>query len=235
MRPTELSDSGALIDQLVAMVGEASGDELDGVGVGVPSVVEFETGRVVSSVNVPLADVPLRQVLGERLGVPVFVDNDATVAALAEAHDEELRLVARNLVMLTIGTGVGGGLVLGGRIYRGSTGGAGELGHTIVGLDLDGDDPVADARRVPAAGIARVRGRRATRSTGSRREAGELVPGLRARAARGARAKPVPVADAVERRAPTATRSPRGSSRSGPSGSASGSPTRSTRSTPTRS
>jgi glucokinase len=71
----------------------------------------------------------------------VFVDNDATVAALAEAHDGELRLVARNLIMLTVGTGVGGGIVLGGRIYRGSTGGAGELGHTLVGLDLAGAVP----------------------------------------------------------------------------------------------
>ncbi len=107
--------------------------ELAGWAIGAPSVVDFETGRVVSSVNVPLADVPLRHVLSDRLGVPVFVDNDATVAALAEAFDEQLRPVALNLVMLTIGTGVGGGIVLGGRIYRGSTGAAGELGHTIVG------------------------------------------------------------------------------------------------------
>jgi glucokinase len=107
----------------------------------VPSVVEFATGKVISSANIPLADVPLREVLGKRLGVPVFVDNDATVAALAEAHDESLRLVARDLVMLTTGTGVGGGLVLGGRIYRGATGGAGEIGHTIVGLDLAGAVP----------------------------------------------------------------------------------------------
>jgi glucokinase len=70
--------------------------------------------------------------------VPVFVDNDATVAALAEAFDDQLRPVARNLVMLTIGTGVGGGIVLGGRIFRGSTGAAGELGHTIIGLGSDG-------------------------------------------------------------------------------------------------
>ena len=83
----------------------------------------------------PLADLPLRQLLGARLGVPVFIDDDATVAALAEGHDEQLRLVAHDLVMLTIGTGVGGGLVLGGRIYRGAAGGAGELGHTIVGLE----------------------------------------------------------------------------------------------------
>jgi glucokinase len=104
-------------------------------------VVDFESGRVVSSVNIPLKDVPLRHVLTERLGVPVFVDNDATVAALAEAHDEQLRMVARDLVMITVGTGVGGGIVIDGRIFRGATGGAGELGHTIVGLDLAGSVP----------------------------------------------------------------------------------------------
>lgn len=141
VQPTELSSSEALIAQLEAMVGALRDGGLEGVGVGVPSVVEFESGRVVSSVNVPLKDVPLRGVLGERLGVPVFVDNDATVAALAEAHDEQLRPVARYLVMLTVGTGVGGGIVIDGRIYRGATGGAGELGHTIVGLDLAGSVP----------------------------------------------------------------------------------------------
>ncbi|MBV9002659.1 MAG: ROK family protein [Solirubrobacterales bacterium] len=138
VRPTDHSGSAALIDQLVAMVNRVRNDDLAAVGIGVPSVVEFDTGRVVSSVNIPLKDVSLRSVLGERLGIPVFVDNDATVAALAEAHDAQLRLVSHNLVMLTIGTGVGGGIVLGGRIYRGSTGGAGELGHTLVGLDLSG-------------------------------------------------------------------------------------------------
>jgi len=136
--PTDRSGSAALIDQLVAIVNKIRSDDLAAVGIGVPSIVEFDTGTVVSSVNIPLKDVSLRSVLGQRLGVPVFVDNDATVAALAEAHDAELRLVAHNLVMITIGTGVGGGIVLGGRIYRGSTGGAGEFGHTLVGIDLSG-------------------------------------------------------------------------------------------------
>jgi glucokinase len=141
IQPTDLSSAAGLVDQLVAVVESVRRDDLDAVGIGVPSIVDFETGRVVSSVNIPLADVPLREVLGDRLGVPVFVDNDATVAALAEAHDQHLRLVAQNLVMLTVGTGVGGGIILGGRIYRGATGGAGELGHTIVGLDLAGSVP----------------------------------------------------------------------------------------------
>ncbi len=141
VEPTDLSGSEALIDQVQTLISGCRGPDLDGVGIGVPSIVEFESGRVVSSVNVPLKDVALRQVLGERLGVPVFVDNDATVAALAEAHDEHLRMVARDLVMITVGTGVGGGIVIDGRIYRGATGGAGELGHTIVGLDLAGSVP----------------------------------------------------------------------------------------------
>jgi glucokinase len=150
IEPTDLSGQAALIEQLVRMISQCRGEDLDGVGLGVPSIVEFDTGRVVSSANIPLADVPLREVLGERVGVPVFVDNDATVAALAEAHDEQLRMVARDLVMITIGTGVGGGLVLGGRIYRGATGGAGELGHTMIGLELS--RPVPAARKFPQPG-----------------------------------------------------------------------------------
>ncbi len=143
--PTKLSSADELLDQLVEMVRGVA-DGCAAVGIGVPSVVEFESGRVISSVNIPLVDVPLRKVLGDRLGKPVFVDNDATVAALAEAHDESMKLTARNLVMLTIGTGVGGGIILAGRIYRGATGGAGELGHTLVGLGLTDGVPRAQEK-----------------------------------------------------------------------------------------
>jgi glucokinase len=136
LHPTDLSSSDALLDQLIALVREICTHDLDAVGIGVPSVVDFATGRVVSSVNIPLAHVPLRAVLGRRLGVPVFVDNDATVAALAEAHDDNLRFVTHNLVMLTLGTGFGGGLVLGGRTYRGATGAAPEIGHMLVAVDV---------------------------------------------------------------------------------------------------
>jgi glucokinase len=152
---TDTSSTDALLEQLVRAISDVRPDDVQAVGFGVPSVVEFASGRVVSSVNIPLADLPLRQLLHERLGVPVFVDNDATVAALAEAHDERLELVARNLVMLTIGTGVGGGIVLGGRIYRGATGGAGELGQTIVGLNLSGVVP-SPGDRFPQVGSLEV-------------------------------------------------------------------------------
>ncbi|MEA2219181.1 MAG: glucokinase [Solirubrobacteraceae bacterium] len=149
LRRTDTSDGPHLLDQLVAAIEEAG--PAQAVGVAVPSVVDFATGRVRSSVNVPFEDVPLREVLRDRLGVPVFVDNDATCAALAEAYDDDGALVARHLVMFTVGTGVGGGIVIGGRIYRGATGAAAELGHTIVGADL-GRTPFAHADDFPQPG-----------------------------------------------------------------------------------
>ncbi len=137
LRPTEKTDAKALLGEIAAAVERVRTKETVAVGVGVPSVIDWEGGRARTSVNVPLEDVALRDVLTERLGLPVFVDNDATLAALAEAHDGE-ELVVRNLVMFTVGTGVGGGLVLDGRPYRGATGAAAELGHTLIGLDLAG-------------------------------------------------------------------------------------------------
>jgi glucokinase len=139
LRPTVLDSSAGLIDQLAELI-EAAGPA-DAVGIGVPSVIDFATGTARHSVNVPLQDVPLRRILTERLKLPVFVDNDATVAALAEAHDDELQQVAQSLILFTIGTGVGGGIVIGGRIYRGATGGAGELGHQLIGAELSAGQP----------------------------------------------------------------------------------------------
>jgi glucokinase len=139
LRPTVLDSSDGLVDQLAELIESAG--PADAVGIGVPSVVDFATGTARHSVNVPLQDIPLRRILTERTKLPVFVDNDATVAALAEAHDDDLNQVAQSLVLFTIGTGVGGGIVIGGRIYRGATGGAAELGHQLIGAQLDGGAP----------------------------------------------------------------------------------------------
>src|SRR3954451_257320 len=139
LRPTVLDSSDGLINQLAGLIDEQGPAEA--VGIGVPSVIDFATGTARHSVNVPLQDVPLRRILTERLKMPVFVDNDATCAELAEAHDDDLHQIAQSLVLLTIGTGVGGGIVIGGRIYRGATGGAAELGHTLVGADLSAGEP----------------------------------------------------------------------------------------------
>jgi glucokinase len=150
IRPTEASSADGLVGEIVAAVESVRTPRTEAVGVGVPSVVEFATGRVRSSVNLHLADFDLRSVLQERLELPVFVDNDATVAALCEAFDDGGRAIVQNLVMFTVGTGIGGGLVLGGRVYRGSTGAAGELGHTLIGADFDEGPP--QFGRFPQAG-----------------------------------------------------------------------------------
>ncbi len=141
VKPTEVSSAERLVEEIVARVGDVRNARTAAVGVGMPSVVEFATGRVRSSVNLSLADFDIRSVLRERLTLPVFIDNDAAVAALAEAFDESGRAVVENLVMFTVGTGIGGGLVLGGKLYRGATGAAGELGHTLVGVDLSNGVP----------------------------------------------------------------------------------------------
>jgi glucokinase len=138
---TEISSQAKLVQQLIGVIERARTERTRAVGIGVPSLIEFATGRIRSSVNIPLADVPLRQLLTERLGLPVYVENDASCAALAEAFRDG-RIAVPHLVMFTVGTGVGGGLVLNGRLYRGATGAASEVGHTVIGLDLtDGAPP----------------------------------------------------------------------------------------------
>jgi glucokinase len=132
---TEVGSQEGLVEQLVGAIEDARGPDARAVGIGVPSLIEFATGRIRSSVNIPLKDLPLRELLTERVGLPVYVENDASCAALAEAFDDG-RLVCPHLVMFTVGTGVGGGLVLNGRLYRGATGTASEVGHTLIGLDL---------------------------------------------------------------------------------------------------
>ena len=141
---TAIDDRDTLIKQLVEAVEALRTDEVRAVGVGVPSVVDFATGRIRASVNLPLEDVPLRELLTERVGLPVFVDNDASCAALAEAF-EDGKFTCPDLVMFTIGTGVGGGTVLGGNLYRGATGAAPEIGHQIIGLDLSEGDESPDS------------------------------------------------------------------------------------------
>jgi glucokinase len=137
--PTRTDSSEALVDQIVEQIERHRGENARAVAVGLPSVIEFPTGRVRHTVNLPLADLPLRTLLSERCLLPVFVENDASCAALAEAQ-EAGQVVCENLVMFTIGTGVGGGLVLNGKLYRGATS-AVELGHTMIGLDLTNGAP----------------------------------------------------------------------------------------------
>ncbi len=104
------------------------------VGLGIPATIDHDSGVAVFAVNLPLADLPIRDIVSERTGLPVFVDNDGNVAALAEYLYGAAQGMPHT-VMLTVGTGIGGGLILDGEIYRGSTGAGAELGHVVIQAD----------------------------------------------------------------------------------------------------
>jgi glucokinase len=109
--------------------------ELLGVGIGVPGIIDMQTGMMRESPNLPgWADYPVRNEIEKRLGAPVILENDANVAALGEKWLGAGRHVG-DMAMLTMGTGVGGGLVLNGKIWHGMSGMAGEFGHMTVDPD----------------------------------------------------------------------------------------------------
>jgi glucokinase len=134
------ASTGQTEDELVAMlvreIGEAkeARPAVTAVGLGIPATIDHDRGLAVSAVNLPLDDLPIRDLVEERVGLPVFVDNDGNVAALAE-YLYGAAQGKPNTVMLTVGTGIGGGLVLGGEIYRGASGAGAELGHTVIQAD----------------------------------------------------------------------------------------------------
>jgi glucokinase len=114
-----------------ADAARASGHEVMAVGLGCAGTVSRDEGLVVESPHLPLTRTPVARFVADRLGLPIVLDNDANVAGLAEARVGAAAGL-RHVVMVTLGTGVGGGLVLGGRVYRGTTGAAAELGHMVV-------------------------------------------------------------------------------------------------------
>jgi glucokinase len=126
-RETPTTSQEALVDALEDIVRDLLNSEIGAVGFGVPARVNQETGVALGAVNIPLHELALRDALVARLGLPVQVENDAGAATLAEFRHGAGR-GSNHLVMLTLGTGVGGGIVLGGKLYRGWA----ELGHMVI-------------------------------------------------------------------------------------------------------
>jgi glucokinase len=122
-----------LVEELARELQEAKDARPDvlSAGLGIPATIDHDRGLAIHAVNLTITDVPIRDLMQERIGLPVFVDNDANVAAIAE-HLYGAGRGAENVVLLTIGTGIGGGLILNGEVYRGSTGAAAELGHIVI-------------------------------------------------------------------------------------------------------
>jgi glucokinase len=135
LQPTDVSSQDALLAGLDAIVEELrEGREIAALGFGIPSRVDQRAGRAVASVNIPLQGVDFRDRMHERHGLPVAIDNDANAAAIGEWHAGAAK-GASFVVMLTLGTGVGGGVILDGRPFRGTTGVGAELGHIVIVVD----------------------------------------------------------------------------------------------------
>ena len=125
--PTPSASQEELIDALVDFVNELRDADIEAVGFGVPARIDRRTETAIGSVNTRLHDIRLRQVLADRLGMRVGVTNDGSAATLAEYVYGAGR-GANDLVLLTLGTGVGGGFVLGGQLYHGWS----EVGHMVI-------------------------------------------------------------------------------------------------------
>jgi glucokinase len=141
-QPTR-ADLGAevVVDRVVQMAEDAitiaraetgaAREDFLGVGVGAPGPMDRERGVVLVAPNLGWKDLPLRDLVQERLGLPATLDNDANCATLGEWWTGAAR-GARNVIGITIGTGIGGGIILEGRLYHGASHVAGEIGHTTI-------------------------------------------------------------------------------------------------------
>lgn len=136
-RPTPVESTAAFLAGLTDAVESLRDAGACAVGIGIPSAIDQRSGTAVFSTNIPLAGLDVRSWAAETFGLPAALDNDANCAALAEWRAGAGRGTT-DLVMVTLGTGIGGGLILGGRLYRGWIGAAAEVGHIVV----DGDGPL---------------------------------------------------------------------------------------------
>jgi glucokinase len=161
-RPVLGLDQDGLVQMVADAVQEvrtAVGGEIEAVGFGIPCTFDARTGLAVQAVNLPLRDIVFHELMAERLGLPVVVDNDANCAVLAEARAGAGQ-GCTEVVLLTLGTGIGGGLLLGGDVYRGWIGGGAELGHMVIDADgppCQGNCPGRGCLESLASGTALVR------------------------------------------------------------------------------
>jgi glucokinase len=181
------SDRAETLDVFVEAVEEvrAAAPDVSAVGFGIPSLVEWETGVSRWSTHLPLEDVRFRDLMSERLGLPVVVDNDANVALLAEARFGAARDVS-HAVLVALGTGIGSGLLLDGRLYRGARGFGPEIGHMVVDLhgpECQGACPgrgclevLASGSRIGRDGVEAAR-QRPDSALGKRAAAGREITG----------------------------------------------------------
>lgn len=134
-RPSEeIMDDMAKVSLMAVEQSGLTMNDIEWVGVGTPGIANSSTGIVEYSCNLDFHDVPMADYLSEKLGKPVFVDNDANAAAYGEFVAGAAK-GANNAVAVTLGTGVGGGIIIDGKIYSGSNFAGAELGHEVIVVD----------------------------------------------------------------------------------------------------
>jgi glucokinase len=154
-RPTPVSSTEDLVAAVDDLVDDLLRPDVAAVGFGIPATIDQARGRAVTAPNLPLEEFPFRERMRRRFRLPIAIENDANAAAIGEWKFGAGRGF-QNMVMLTLGTGIGGGLILDGRLYRGSVGAAAELGHIVI----EHDGP-------PCQGICTGRGHLETLASGT--------------------------------------------------------------------
>ena len=133
---------GDAVETVLAKAGITAAD-CESIGIGSPGTCDSEKGIVARAYNLGWFDVPICAMLRERFGIPVRLSNDANCAALAETV-AGAAIGCKNMVLITLGTGVGGGIIIDGKIYAGMRSAGAELGHTLLVLD---GEPCSCGRR----------------------------------------------------------------------------------------
>lgn len=123
-----------IIDLIIEVINyyEISKEEIKAIGIGIPGIADPNDGSVISCVNLNWENIPLKEPMEKALGIPVFIDNDATLAGLAEYEAGAMKGKSSG-VFMTLGTGIGGGIIIDGKIHTGFNGIGSEIGHMIVG------------------------------------------------------------------------------------------------------
>lgn len=126
----------AVIKRIIESIKQVvSGADIRGIGIGAAGGCEASTGIITFSPNLPgWHNIPLRDIIQREFGLPTYLENDATLAALGE-HYFGAGVGIDNLIYVTIGTGIGGGIIIGGQLYRGASGTAGEIGHMTIDVN----------------------------------------------------------------------------------------------------
>lgn len=170
-RPTVTTSQTALLDELAHVVRELPLEGVGAVGFGIPSRIDHSTGLALGAVNIPIRDVLFAEEMRRRLELAVEMENDASCAAYAEFKLGAGRGVS-DLIMLTLGTGVGGGVVSGGRLFRAFT----ELGHIVIVEDGEPCQGACSGRgHVESYCSGQAAGRRAVEVLGPGATARDLV------------------------------------------------------------